>query len=104
MVVQAKWARCTNTAMEEQTSEGSETEKAPQSANCPLLAQHQTGDSSRMGKQETVHSWRHFLELPGYIMVKSSMQRDRGCVEVNISIPAAEVLTTPVRLKRYNWP
>ena len=40
MVVQAKWARCTNTALEEQTLEGSETEEAPQSVNCLSLAQH----------------------------------------------------------------
>ena len=38
MVVQAKLARCTNAALEEQTPEGSETEEAAQSVNCPLLA------------------------------------------------------------------
>ena len=45
MVVQAKWARCTTTILEEQTLEGSETEGAPQSANCPMPAQHQTGET-----------------------------------------------------------
>ena len=40
-VVQAKWARCTTSTLEEQTQK-SETEKAPQSVNCPLLTQHQT--------------------------------------------------------------
>ena len=41
MVVHAKQARCTITTLEEQTQK-SETEKAPQCANCPSLAQHQT--------------------------------------------------------------
>ena len=41
-IVQAKQARCTTTTLEEQTQK-SETEEAPQSANCPSLAQHQTG-------------------------------------------------------------
>ena len=54
MVVQAKQARCTNTALEEQTPEGSETEEVPQSVNCPSLAQHQTGNSSGTGEQETL--------------------------------------------------
>ena len=45
MVVWAKQARCTTTTLEEQTPEGSETEEAPQSANCPSLAQHQTGET-----------------------------------------------------------
>ena len=45
MVVQAKQARCTNTILEGQTLERSETEEAPQSANCPLLVQHQTGET-----------------------------------------------------------
>ena len=45
MVVWAKWTRCINTALEEQTSEGSEAEEAPQSANCLSLAQHQTGET-----------------------------------------------------------
>ena len=45
-VVQAKWSRCTNTALEEQTPEGSKTKYMPQSANCPSLAQHQTGETS----------------------------------------------------------
>ena len=45
MVVQAKWARCTNATQEEQTLEGSENEEMPQSANCLSLAQHQTGQS-----------------------------------------------------------
>ena len=42
---QAKWVRCTNMIPEEQTLEGSETEEAPQSVNCPSLAQHQTGET-----------------------------------------------------------
>ena len=41
MVVQVKQVRCTTT-LEEQTQQ-SETEEAPQSANCPLPAVHQTG-------------------------------------------------------------
>ena len=45
MVLWAKQARCTATTLEEQTLEGSETEEVPQSANCPLLAQHQTGET-----------------------------------------------------------
>ena len=45
MIVQAKWARCTNTALEEQMLEGSDTEEVLQSAICPLLAQHQTGET-----------------------------------------------------------
>ena len=44
MVVQAKWARCTTTTLEEQTQK-SETEEVPQSVNCPLPAQHQTGET-----------------------------------------------------------
>ena len=48
MAVQAKQARCTNSALEEQIPEGSETEEVPQSANCPLLAQHQT-DKTPLG-------------------------------------------------------
>ena len=46
MVVQAKWGRCTNTALEQQTPKGSETEEAPQCVNCPSLSQHQTGKTS----------------------------------------------------------
>ena len=42
MVVQPKQARCTTTTLEEQTKK-IETEEVPQSANCPLLAWHQTG-------------------------------------------------------------
>ena len=45
MVVQAKQAKYTNTTLEEQISEGSDTEEVPQSANCPLLAQHQTHET-----------------------------------------------------------
>ena len=43
-VMQDKWARCTTATLEEQTKK-SETEEAPQSANCPLPAQHQTGET-----------------------------------------------------------
>ena len=43
MVVQAKWATCSNTTLEELTREGSETEEVQHSANCLSLAQHQTG-------------------------------------------------------------
>ena len=35
----------TTTTLEEQTLEGNETEEAPQSVNCPLPAQHQTGET-----------------------------------------------------------
>ena len=41
-IVCTKWGRCTTTTLEEQTPEESETEEEPQSANCPLPAQHQT--------------------------------------------------------------
>ena len=44
-VVQANWARCTHTTLEEQTPEKSETEEVPQSVNCPLLAQCLTGET-----------------------------------------------------------
>ena len=45
MVVQAKQARCTKTILEEQTPEENETEEAPQSGNCPSMAQHQTDET-----------------------------------------------------------
>ena len=45
MVLWVKWARCTTTTQEEQTPEGSETEKVPQRLNCPLPVQHQTGET-----------------------------------------------------------
>ena len=45
MVVQAEWASCATTTLEEQTLEGSETEEVPQSVNCPSLAQCQTGET-----------------------------------------------------------
>ena len=45
MFMQAKQVRCTTTTLEEQIPEGSETEEAPQSENCPLPAQHQTGET-----------------------------------------------------------
>ena len=45
MVMQAKQAGCTTTTIEEQNPEGSETQEVPQSANCPLPAQHQTGET-----------------------------------------------------------
>ena len=45
MVVQAKWAWCTTTTLEEQMLEESETEEAPQCANWPALAWHQTGET-----------------------------------------------------------
>ena len=38
MVVWTEWARCTTTALEEQTLKESEIEEAPQSVNCLLLA------------------------------------------------------------------
>ena len=66
MIVHTKQARCTTTTLEEQTQK-SETEKVPQSANCPLLAQHETGETPLgcrwMGN--SVHSCRYFPELPG---------------------------------------
>ena len=40
-----KWAGCTTTTLEEQTLERNETEEAPQSANCPPPAQHQTDET-----------------------------------------------------------
>ena len=43
MIMATKQARCTTTALEEQTLEKSETEKVPQSANCLSLAHHHTG-------------------------------------------------------------
>ena len=46
MVVWAKQARCTTTTtLEEQTPEESETEVAPQIANCPSKVQHQMGET-----------------------------------------------------------
>ena len=42
MVVWAEWTRCTTTAVEEQTPEGSEIEEAPWSVNCLLPAHWQT--------------------------------------------------------------
>ena len=45
MVVQAKQARCTTAILEEQIPEESETEEVPQSVNCLLPAQHQTGET-----------------------------------------------------------
>ena len=44
MIMHAKQARCTTTTLEEQTQK-SETEKAPQSVNCPLLVQHQRDET-----------------------------------------------------------
>ena len=46
MVVQVKQARSANITLDEQTLEGSETVEVPQGGNCPLLAQHQTGETS----------------------------------------------------------
>ena len=46
MIMCAKQARCTTTTLEEQTAEKNEMEEVPQSANCPLLAQHQIGKTS----------------------------------------------------------
>ena len=43
MIMHAEQSRCTTTTLEEQTPWESETEEAPQSANCPSLAHHQTG-------------------------------------------------------------
>ena len=43
MAIWAKQARCTTTTLEVQTPEGSETEEAPQSANCLSPARCQTG-------------------------------------------------------------
>ena len=59
MVIHAKWARCTTTTLEEQTSEESETEEVPQGANCPLLAQHQTGETplGLMNRKLQVFIW-----------------------------------------------
>ena len=45
MIVHAKWARCTTTTLEKQILEKSETEEAPQSANCLSPTQHQTGET-----------------------------------------------------------
>ena len=51
-----------------------------------------------------MHSCRHFPELPGKIKDEKFNIEDKGCVEVNVGIPAVEVLITLVRLKRYDWP
>ena len=45
MIICAKWARSTTTTLEEQTPEESETEEVPQSPNCPLPNQCQTGET-----------------------------------------------------------
>ena len=45
MIMGTKQAQCTTTTLEEQTSEGSETEKALQSVNCLLPAQWQTAET-----------------------------------------------------------
>ena len=45
MILHAEQARCITTTLEEQTLEDSETEEAPQGVNCPLLAQHQIGET-----------------------------------------------------------
>ena len=55
MVGQAKQARFTTTTLGKPSPEGSETEEAPQIVKCPLPAQHQTGYSSRLDEQETLH-------------------------------------------------
>ena len=44
-VVQAKWAQCTSTTLEDQTLVRSETEEAPQNINCLPLAQQQRGET-----------------------------------------------------------
>ena len=45
MVICAKQARCPTTTLEEQTTEESETEEVPRSANCLLLARDMTGET-----------------------------------------------------------
>ena len=56
-VVQAKWARCTNNAPEEQTPEVNETEEGPHSVNCPSLAQHQTGETPLEQVNRKLHAF-----------------------------------------------
>ena len=43
--VLAEQTRCTTTVLEEPTQKASENEEVPQSANCLLSAQHQTGET-----------------------------------------------------------
>ena len=45
MVMQAKWAKCTITTLEEQTPGRSETEEAPQGVTCLPPSQSQMGES-----------------------------------------------------------
>ena len=54
MPMQAVWARCTTTALEEQTPEGSETEEAPWSANGLPPPMMDSWDSSMLGDQEAL--------------------------------------------------
>ena len=67
MVVQAKQARCTNTALEEQTLEGNETEEAPQSVNCPLLALHQTGETPLGWVNRKLHAFMWMFPRASWI-------------------------------------
>ena len=66
MVVQAKQARCTTTTLEEQTQK-SETEEAPQSANCPLPAQHQTGKTPLGWVNRRLHAFIQMFPRASWI-------------------------------------
>ena len=54
MFVQAKWARCTNTVLEEHTLEGSGTEESPQSELSITGPASHGWESSETGEQETL--------------------------------------------------
>ena len=104
-VVNAKWARCTNTALEEQTPERSETEESPQSANCSLLAQHQTDETPLGWVNRKLHAFMWTFSRASWLDKGEKFDVEGwGCVEVNVSIATVEVLITLVKLKRYDWP
>ena len=56
MGVWTEQARGTTTALKEQTLKESETEEAPQSVNCLLLAQHQTDETPLSQVNRKLHA------------------------------------------------
>ena len=67
MVVWPKGARCTTITLEQQTSEGSENEDTPQSVNCPLLAQHQAGETALGWVNRNHHAFMQMLSGASWV-------------------------------------
>ena len=102
--VQAEQTRCITTVLEEPTQRVSENEKVLQSAKCLPLAQHQTGKTplGQVNRKLLVFLGTFSGALLARPSMKSSMCREGGYMDINVSTLDVEVLITPIKLERSN--